>query len=176
MNSLFWGILFSRMWPRFTLQISRFTQLWHWTFHKVSLYLIYWTWHFIFLMQDKVTKILRKGIQALLKDGDERSRHYKAGTKRRKGQILTPKVKMNRLTIAKKFLNKLRHPVEAAMICFFSNEKSFCQDKLHNTQNMWLAYNPHSVPRIMKTKFSQTMMMLYTYEYLWILMGMSHSS
>lgn len=45
----------------------------------------------------------------------------------------------NRLTKAKNLLNKMKHPVESVTIWFFTDEKNFCQDQLHNTQNRWLA-------------------------------------
>ncbi|CAI9733001.1 Hypothetical predicted protein [Octopus vulgaris] len=56
------------------------------------------------------------------------------------------------------FMNKLRHFAEQGMIWFFSDGKNFCQDQLPNTQNnRWLTCNPCDVPYIMKTEFSQTM-------------------
>ncbi len=79
--------------------------------------------------------------------------------KRRKGQLLTEKTRQNRLTKAKKLLNKVKHPAEAQTIWFFSDEKNFCQDQKHNTQNnRWLAYNPKNIPRVMQTKFPQAVM------------------
>ena len=123
---------------------------------------------FIQQLQDKVMENPSKGIRALAREmgvGDatmkldlnEDLRYH--SYKRRKGQILTANAKENRLTKAKKLLNKLTHPVEPGMIWFFSDEKNFCQDQLHNTQNnRWLAYNPCDVPRIMKTKFPQIVM------------------
>ena len=34
-----------------------------------------------------------------------------------------------------KFFNKFKHPHQMSMICFFSDEKNFCQDQMVNTQN-----------------------------------------
>ena len=66
---------------------------------------------------------------------------------------------MNCLPKAKKSLNKLKHPVEPEMIWFFLDEKIFCQGHLYNTlNNTWLVWNPFSVLHIMKTNFSQTVM------------------
>ena len=39
--------------------------------------------------------------------------------KRRKGQLLTEKARENRLTKAKKLLNKVKHPVESGTVWFF---------------------------------------------------------
>ena len=65
----------------------------------------------------------------------------------------------NRLTKAKKLLSKVKHPAEAQTIWFFSDEKNFCQDQRHNTQNnRWLAYSPKDTSRVMQTKFPQTFM------------------
>ena len=82
--------------------------------------------------------------------------HYHS-KKRCKGQILTAKAKVNHLTKVKKLLNK--QSVKLGMIWFFSDEKNFSKDQLHNTQNKWgLGYNLYGVPYITKTKFLQTVM------------------
>ncbi|KAK8372100.1 hypothetical protein O3P69_011810 [Scylla paramamosain] len=48
-------------------------------------------------------------------------------------------------------LNKLKFPLENDMPWFFSDEKNFCQDQTHNSQNnRWLAVCPKDVPRGMK--------------------------
>ena len=79
--------------------------------------------------------------------------------KRRKGQILTQKAQDNRLLKSRRLLNKLKHPVEANSIWFFSDEKNFCQDQKHNSQNnRWCAMNPSEVPVVAQTKFPQTVM------------------
>ena len=40
------------------------------------------------------------------------------------------------------------------MLWFFSNEKNFCQDQVHNSQNhRWIATNNRVVPRMMKKTF-----------------------
>ena len=45
------------------------------------------------------------------------------------------------------------------MLWFFSDEKNFCQDQVHNSQNdCWIATNNRDVPRMMKTKFPATVM------------------
>ena len=45
------------------------------------------------------------------------------------------------------------------MLWFFSDEKYFCQDQVHNSQNhRWIATNNRDVPRVMKTKFPATVM------------------
>ena len=73
----------------------------------------------------------------------------------------TDEARKNRLKKAKKFLNKVKHPVEPGTLWFFSDEKNFCQGQLQNAQdNRWLAVSPLEVPRVMKTKFSQTVMVL----------------
>ena len=45
------------------------------------------------------------------------------------------------------------------MLWFFSDEKNFYQDQVHNSQNhRWIATNNRDVPRVMKTKFPATVM------------------
>lgn len=79
--------------------------------------------------------------------------------KMRKGQLLTEKMKENRLKKSIRLLNKLKSPLEPGMVWIFSDEKNFCQDQLHNSQNnRWLAVCPKDVPRVMKTKFPATVM------------------
>ena len=75
------------------------------------------------------------------------------------GQLLPEKTRENRRTKAKKLLSKVKHPAEPQTIWFFSNEKNFCQDQKHNKQNnRWLSYSPKDTPRVMQTKFPQTVM------------------
>ena len=75
------------------------------------------------------------------------------------GQLLTQATKDRRLLNSTKLLNKLKHPKESNMLWFFSDEKNFCQDQAHNRQNhRWIAMCPDDVPRVMKTKFSNTVM------------------
>ena len=77
--------------------------------------------------------------------------------KRHRGQLLTEKACENRLTKGKKLLSKVKHPAQPPTIRFFSNEKNFCQDQKHSTQNnRWLAYSPKDTPRVMLTKFCKT--------------------
>ena len=69
---------------------------------------------------------------------NEDLRHY--SYKCRRGQLLTEKARENRLTNGKKLLSKVKHPAEPQTIWLFSDEKNFCQDQKHNTQNnRWLA-------------------------------------
>ena len=123
---------------------------------------------FVKELQKKVQKDPGKGIRSLAREmnvgvttmkralnEDLRYHSYKM----RKGQLLTDKARKNRLKKAKKLLNKVKHPVEPGTLWFFFDEKNFCQDQLHNAQNnRWLAVSPHEVPRVMKTKFPQTVM------------------
>jgi hypothetical protein len=45
------------------------------------------------------------------------------------------------------------------MLWFFSDEKNFCQDQVHNRQNhRWVAMCPKDIPRVMKTKLPATVM------------------
>ena len=79
--------------------------------------------------------------------------------KHHRGQLLTEKVRENRLTKGRKLLSKVRHHAEPQTIKFFSDEKNFYQDQKPNTQNnRWLAYSPKNTPRVMQTKFCQTVM------------------
>ena len=53
----------------------------------------------------------------------------------------------------------MNHPAEPQTIWFFSDEKNFCQDQKYNMQNnRWLAYSQKDTPRVMQTKFVQTVM------------------
>ena len=75
------------------------------------------------------------------------------------GQLLTQATKDRRLLNSTKLLNKLKGPKESNMLWFFSDEKNFCQDQVHNRQNhRWIAMCPNDVPRVMKTKFPNTVM------------------
>ena len=84
--------------------------------------------------------------------------HYKS-YRMQMGQILTPATKNRRILKCVKLLNKLKHPMEQNMLWFFSDEKNFCQDQAHNSQNnRWLATCTKDVPKVMKTKFPATVM------------------
>ena len=75
------------------------------------------------------------------------------------GQLLTQATKDRRLLNSTKLLNKLKHPKESNMLSFFSDEKNFCQDQAHSRQNnQWIAMCPNDVPRVMKTKFPNMVM------------------
>jgi hypothetical protein len=72
------------------------------------------------------------------------------------GQFLSEAMKARG---AMKLLNKLQYPKDPGMLWFFSDEKNFCQDQVHNRQNQyWVAMCPKNVPRVMKTKFPATVM------------------
>ena len=76
-----------------------------------------------------------------------------------RGHPLTEKACENRLTKGKKLLSKMKHPAEPQTIWFFSDEKNVFQDQKYSMQNnRWLAYSPKDTPRVMQTKFSQTVM------------------
>ena len=56
-------------------------------------------------------------------------------------------------------MNRLKHPIEPGTLWFFYDEKNFCHHQVHNAQNnRRLAVNQQEVPRVMKTKFLQLMM------------------
>ena len=86
---------------------------------------------------------------------DLRCKSYRLQT----GQFLSEGMKNRRLEKSVKLLNKLKHPKDPDMLWFFSDEKNFCQDQMHNRQNhRWVAMCPKDVPRVMKTKFPATVM------------------
>ena len=87
-------------------------------------------------------------------DKDLRCKSYRMQT----GQLLTQVTKNRRLLNSTKLLNKLKHLKKSNMLQF-SDEKNFCQDQAHNRQNHhWIAMCPNDVPRVMKTKFPNTVM------------------
>ena len=74
--------------------------------------------------------------------------------RRQTSQILPEKTKNLRLIKSVRLLNKLKHPKKPNILWFFSDEKNFCQDQMHNSQNHHsIATNNRDVPRVMKTKF-----------------------
>ena len=88
-------------------------------------------------------------------DKDLRCKSYRMQT----GQLLTQATKNRRLLNSTKLINKLKQPKESNMLWLFSDEKNFCQDQAHNRQNhRWIAMCPNNVPRVMKTKFPNTVM------------------
>ena len=88
-------------------------------------------------------------------DKDLRCKSYRMQT----GQLLTQATKERRLLNSTKLLNKLKYLKESNMLQFFSDEKNFCQDQAHNMQNhQWTAMCANDVPRVMKTKFPNTVM------------------
>ena len=93
-------------------------------------------------------------VNACVKE-DLKCRSYRRQT----SQILTEKTKSLRLIKTVRLLNKLKHPKKPNMLGFFSDEKNFCQDQVHNSQNhRWIATNNRDMPRAMKTKFPATVM------------------
>ena len=55
--------------------------------------------------------------------------------RRQTSQILTEKTNNLWLIKSVRLLNKLKHPKKPNMLWFFSDEKNFCQDQVHNSQN-----------------------------------------
>ena len=93
-------------------------------------------------------------MNACLKE-DLKCRFYRHQT----SQILTEKINNLRLIKSVRLLDKLKHPKKPNMLWFFSDEKNFCQDQVHNSQNhRWIATNNRDVPRVMKTMFPATVM------------------
>ena len=93
-------------------------------------------------------------VKACVKE-DLKCRSYRRQT----SQILTEKTKNLRLIKSVRLLNKLEHPKKPNMLWFFSHEKHFCQDQVHNSQNhRWIAMNNRDMPRVMKTKFLAAVM------------------
>ena len=93
-------------------------------------------------------------VNAYVKE-DLKCRSYRRQT----SQIFTEKTKNIRLVKFVRLLNKLKHPKKPNMLWFFSDEKNFCQDQVHNSQNhCWIATNNRDVPRVMKKKFPATVM------------------
>lgn len=79
----------------------------------------------------------------------------------RRGQFMSDRTKVNRLTRAKRLLNKLKHPEEPGLIWFFSDEKNFVQDQKVNRRNdRWLCKGPDEVSTVMHTKFPASVMVL----------------
>ena len=79
----------------------------------------------------------------------------------RRGQFMSDRTKVNRLTRLKRFLNKLKHPEDPGMIWFFSEEKNFVQDqKVNRKNNRWLCKGPDEVRTTMHTKFPASVMVL----------------
>ena len=121
---------------------------------------------FIEKVQAIFDEILQRPIQHIARDlgvkhttvnacgkEDLKCRSYRRQT----GQILTEKPKNLWLIKYVILLSKLKHPKKPNMLWFFSDEKNFCQDQVHNSQNRrWIATNNRDVPRVMKTKFPAT--------------------
>ena len=105
----------------------------------------------------------RTAVAAAIKE-DLKSKSYRRQT----GQFLSKALMTRRHLKCSRLLNMLKNPVKPGMIWFFSDEKNFCQDQIHNSQNhRWIAKSPHprkkgqrKVTRVMKTKFPATVMVL----------------
>ena len=112
------------------------------------------TKEFIEKVQAIIDETPQRPVNACVKE-DFKCRFYRRQT----SQILTEKTKNLRLIKSVWLLNKLKHPKKPNMLWFFSDEKNFCQDQVHNSQNhRWIATNNRDVPRVMKTKFPTTVM------------------
>ena len=122
-----------------------------------------WTKEFIEKVQAIIDETSQRPIRQIARDlgishttvnacvkEDLKCRPYRHQT----SQIWTEKTKNLRLIKSVRLLNKLKHPKKQNMLWFFSDEKNFCQDQVHNSQNdRWIATNNRDVPRVMKTKF-----------------------
>ena len=93
--------------------------------------------------------VSRTTVNSCVKE-DLQGRFYRRQTTK----ILTEKTKNLRQIKSVRLLNKLKHPKKPNMLWFFSDEKNFCQDQGHNSQNHpWIAMNNRDVPRVRITKF-----------------------
>ena len=129
----------------------------------------------------KLAKEMSCGQSTIIKSiqQDLKSKSYRRQT----GQFLSQALIDRRLIKCTKLLTMLKKPQEQGMIWFFSDEKNFCQDQFHNSQNnRWIARSPHpkakgkatgkakskgkrklarsDIPRVQKTKFPATVMVL----------------
>ena len=63
--------------------------------------------------------------------------HY-ISYKMRKEQFLSKTMQEKKLMHTNKLI-KLKHPMDADMLWFFSDEKNFCHDQINSQNNRWLA-------------------------------------
>ena len=78
----------------------------------------------------------------------------------RKHHLLTAALMEQRLIKGTALLNELKHG-SSGHVKFFSDEKKFIQDKLHNRQNNhFITDDPEEVPIVMSTKFPTSVMVL----------------
>ena len=78
----------------------------------------------------------------------------------RKRHLFTAALMKRRLIKGTALLNELKHGLSGHVI-FFSKEKKFIQDKLHNRQNdRFITDDPEEVPIVMSTKFPTSVMVL----------------
>ena len=78
----------------------------------------------------------------------------------RKHHLLTAALMEQRLIKGTALLNKLKYG-SSGHVTFFSDEKKFIQDKLHNRQNdHFITDDPEDVPIVMSTKFPSSVMVL----------------
>lgn len=69
--------------------------------------------------------------------------------------------KLKHLKNAKKLVSSLKHPEEAEMLRFFSDQENFDQDQKSNMRNdRGLCKDPNSVAGVMHTKSLSTVMVL----------------
>ena len=80
---------------------------------------------------------------------------------KRNGQFLSLATKDKRKGCTRKLLITLKYPFQPNMLCFFSDEKNFCQDQIVNSQdNCRIALSPQNVLTLMKTKHPVHIMVL----------------
>ena len=78
----------------------------------------------------------------------------------RKCHLLTAALMERQLIKGTALLNELKHGL-SSQVRFFSDEKKFIQDKLHNRQNnRFITENPEGVPIVMSTKFPTSVTVL----------------
>ena len=77
-----------------------------------------------------------------------------------KGQFLSHAIKDKKKDHATNLFNKLKHPLQPNILCFFLDEKNFCQDQMLNTENhLEYAMCPQDKSIMMKTKHPVHIMM-----------------
>ena len=78
----------------------------------------------------------------------------------RKYHLLTAALMERRLIKGTALLNELKHG-SSGHVRFFSDEKKFIQDKLHNRQNhCFITDDPEEVPIVISTRFPTSFMVL----------------
>ena len=78
----------------------------------------------------------------------------------KKGKLLSQAMNEKCKDCPAKLYNKLKHPLQPKMLCFFSDEKKLYQDLMVNSHsNRWLALSSQNVSVMMKTKHPVHIMM-----------------